>query len=192
MNPAIIVIIIGVIFAALAFVVYYFFMRSEDTYVPKPPSAPIPTPVVKNYPKGRYVFIKGEPGINALMKNELYVFDENDKQIATGKPVTMSSAQNASSGNWAASNLTDGNEITIAHTSLEEKDHWMSVDLGTTYQVSKIKLISRNAYTTPRFRIYLTSSDPTLTGDPSLAGKVFDAQDNSGNTNVSEFILQRK
>ena len=72
---------------------------------------------------------------------ELRVYDDQNKDLASGRPVSMSSGYQGNM--FPGANLVDGNPGTFAHTSCYDRG-WMMVDLGAPgFPVAKTTVVNR-------------------------------------------------
>ena len=103
--------------------------------------------VAKNVPynntiKGRYVRIEAAR-VSCFHIAELNVHDKLGNHLARNKPVSMSSVWDARDGRpWPATNLVNGNQFDMAHTSCNDVG-WMEVNLGDTVEIAFINMLNR-------------------------------------------------
>lgn len=126
---------------------------------------------VKNV--ARYVRIQRIiPDVDGIINiGELQVFDQNNVNVAQGKPVTSKTVY-TNNPIFDASKLVDGNPSTFYHSQPNGVGEWVMVDLGSPVSISRINVINRqdccqNRAAGLQLQLYVSnplgaSSKPTL------------------------------
>lgn len=96
--------------------------------------------------------------------------------LASGKPVTVSSTETNTTTSVVASNVTDGNYGT-RWSSAYADPQWVYVDLGATYDISRVKITWEAAYATAyEIQVSANATDwttiKTVTGNTTLTNDV--------------------
>ena len=104
--------------------------------------------------------------------------------LTRGKPVSQSTIFST----YPVSNVNDGNEGSYNHTKIEQYP-WVEIDLGGSYAVSKIRLLSRKdccRYRMRTARVFLTNTPINSYDTP---GHVFEVSNSSGLGDITKDVV---
>jgi RHS repeat-associated protein len=124
---------------------------------------------------GRYVRVQ-LMGTNYLHLAEVQVIGTSGQNLAVGMPSTQSSTAAPGTANRANDGNTDGNfaDGSVSHTNLENQP-WWQVDLGSSQQISSVKVWNRTDCCSSR-----TSNFNVIVSDQPITtvGYIYDAAGN--------------
>lgn len=111
----------------------------------------------------------------------------NSTNIALGKTVTVSSTESSTTSSLAGSNAVDGNTSTRWASALYADPQWITVDLGSTYNISGVKLTWEAAYAKD-YLVQVSSDNTNWTTVKTIAGNTSTTNEHTGLSSTGRYV----